>query len=416
MAVTEYASVLGGTGNVSKSAFINMMEQRGIYVIENGENPQDLTPGFATHLAYQGLVFWYDSADALTAHDGVTCLVTADGKRFKSDGFEGAQSRFFKIEDKDLTAPPGSPTLGDSYIVATGGSGDWATHDGHVASYTARGWLFTVANAYDLAAVVDESTVYHRSVGGSWVSGFPFFTIGADTVLPSALKYGRFGLTVVNQTTDAPPGSPSDGDAYVIGPTPSGAWTGHTRKITIYQSSAWVFYTPYEGATVYDADTQVQIKYDGTQWVPQSSGYANVESVFTAASVTTASLASSSYSHTTAPTTASSNDDDPVALNYTARKAGAVLDVEYECVITSAGTPVSVTVGLQVDSDVAMTDWTAQKITTPAPNGPELIRASLQVITADALAHDYTIRLFNITGSTAAWTFGRRRLTIRERS
>lgn len=324
MAVTEYASVLNGTGNVSKSAFINMMEQRGIYVIEDGETPTDLTPGFATHLAYRGVVFWYDSADATTAHDGTTCIVTADGKRFKSDGFAGAQTRFFKITDKDLAAPPGSPTVGDSYIVATGGSGAWATHDKHVATYTARGWMFTVPGAYDLAGVTDESMVYHYSAGGAWTSGFPFFTIGADTVLPSALKYGRFGLSVVNQTTNAPPGSPSDGDAYVIGGSPTGAWTGAARSIAIYQSSGWVIYTPYDGATVYDKGTDTQIKYDGSSWVAQSSGYATVTDGTEVTSVVTVS---GTYSFSaTAPTT--SNTTLIASHAVTPRKTGAVYEID----------------------------------------------------------------------------------------
>jgi len=335
MAVTEHSSIYSGAASKNPSAIIASLEKRGIYVIEDGENPSDLIPGFATHLAYRGVVFWYDSADALTAHDGVSCIVTADGKRFKSDGLAGAQTRFFKIVDKDLTAPPGSPTLGDSYIVATGGSGDWAGEDKHVATYTARGWMFTVPVAYDLAAVTDESMVYHYSAGGSWTSGFPFFTIGANTVLPSALKYGRFGLSVVNQTTNAPPVSPSDGDAYVIGASPTGAWTGLARSIAIYQSSEWVIYTPYDGAMVNDKGTDTPIKYDGSAWVAQSSGYAVVSD---SAEVTSPVTVTGSYGFSgTAPTTG--NTTLIASHTVTPRKVGAVY--EFDVIIRSVEVDVS---------------------------------------------------------------------------
>ena len=37
--------------------------------------------------------------------------------------------------DKDLATPPVSPTEGDVYIVASGGTGSWAGHDGEMAYY-----------------------------------------------------------------------------------------------------------------------------------------------------------------------------------------------------------------------------------------------------------------------------------------
>jgi hypothetical protein len=119
MANTEYNTLLSGSGTINRSALLNAMEQRGVYVIEDGETPTDLTPGAVTTLAYRGVIFWYDSADASTAHDGITCIVTADSKRFKSDGFAGKRSRHFPVSDKDLTTPPGSPSVGDQYIVAS---------------------------------------------------------------------------------------------------------------------------------------------------------------------------------------------------------------------------------------------------------------------------------------------------------
>lgn len=49
---------------------------------------------------------------------------------------------FCAIEDKDLTAPPGSPAHGQLWIVGTGATGAWATHDGELAQYYNSGWVF----------------------------------------------------------------------------------------------------------------------------------------------------------------------------------------------------------------------------------------------------------------------------------
>ena len=43
------------------------------------------------------------------------------------------------VKDRDLTAPPGSPSEGDRYIVATGGSGAWSGHDLEIAEWHAVG-------------------------------------------------------------------------------------------------------------------------------------------------------------------------------------------------------------------------------------------------------------------------------------
>ncbi|WP_417691556.1 DUF2793 domain-containing protein [Roseibium sp.] len=60
--------------------------------------------------------------------------------------------------DRDLTAPPAASD-GDSYLVATGGSGDWAGQDGNIASYVDGAWGFYPAVLGMLAYVADEGTL-----------------------------------------------------------------------------------------------------------------------------------------------------------------------------------------------------------------------------------------------------------------
>ena len=361
MANTAYQQVLSAAGNVNRSALIQMLEQRSVYVIEGDEDPQDLTPGFATHLAFQGVVFWYDAADATTAHDGTSCLVTADGKRFKADGLEGTQRRHWAVKDKDLSTPPVSPAAGDIYIVASGGSGAWAGKDKKVAAYTARGWLFITPAAFDIATVIDESLIYHYSAGGAWTSGVGALTIGSNSVYPTAIKYARWGLSVVNQTTNAPPGSPADGDAYIIGGSPTGAWSGKARQIALYQDSAWAYYVPTEGDHAYDRNLNAEYVYDGSAWASQISGYSNVK---VSGRLDAGANISGTYSYsTTAPTT--SNMTSQVTFDYTPRKAGAQVEIsvtiaDVSWTVGTLGDDYATgqcNVGLFVDSNADATDW-----------------------------------------------------------
>ncbi|MEP6827910.1 MAG: DUF2793 domain-containing protein [Aestuariivirga sp.] len=440
MAVTDYSAVLGVVGAKSPAGLIAAQETRGVYVVKDAEAPTALTPGNVTYIAFGGRIFRYDAADSTTANDGISCIVTADGKRFKSDGFGGAQVRFYAVQARTLTAPPGSPTIGQSWIVAVGGTGAWAGKDKYVASWTARGWLFTVPNPYDIANVIAENLIYNFSSGGSWVSGFPALVLGANSILPSMLKYGRFGFTVVNQTTNAPPGSPADGDAYIIGPTPTGVWATFARSIAEYESGAWVIYTPYNGALVYDASLKSSVKYDsGTAtWVSLFSGYAAISDVFTAAEQNSGATiianagTNYAYSATTAPTLSNVNDPDAVTLNYTAKVTGAVIEVQYEAVLIprQGGTQtyqLEIVAALFVDGASAASDWTSVFQTEPAPvwvTGTDRQKmnaiANFKFVAPDTSSHTYAIRFFggpaNGVGQTINIKVSRRRLKILERA
>lgn len=423
MANTEFDQVLAGSGDVVRSALIEMLERRALYVIESDEDPQDLTPGAVTHLAFNGVVFWLDEADATTAHDGTSCIVTADGKRFKSDGVAGGQTRHWKIQDKDLTAPPGSPVAGNSYIVAAGATGAWAGEDKHVATYTARGWVFQTPAAYDLASVIDESVIYHYSAGGSWSSGFPFYTIPANGILPSMIKYGRFTLPIENQTTNSPPGTPADGDCYVIGSSPTGAWTGKAGRIALYESSAWAYYLPYEGAQLYDKSSDAVIKYDGAAWVAQVAGYSSVSNAADKDLVTGTVEIGYTWSSTSAPTTSSNSEVDPdVQIVYSAKKSSAVLEITYQCVLyynNNTASPITVngSVAIQKDTDVTMADWQpvgqTESISASGNSSERAFSGTFFVSPGDTLSHTYKVRFFG-NGASTKVRFKGRRMILRE--
>jgi hypothetical protein len=72
------------------------------------------------------------------------------------------------VLDKDLTAPPGSPTLGDRYIVGASATGDWATHDEKIAEYNGSGWDFSVPSEGFACWVEDEDLFYVYNNANDW--------------------------------------------------------------------------------------------------------------------------------------------------------------------------------------------------------------------------------------------------------
>lgn len=82
------------------------------------------------------------------------------------------------VIDRDLTAPPGSPSDGDRYLVASGASGAWNDWDGSIAYYVDGAWMKVEARPGWRCWVVDEELLLVRGVSGwqafSTASGYAF--------------------------------------------------------------------------------------------------------------------------------------------------------------------------------------------------------------------------------------------------
>ena len=72
---------------------------------------------------------------------------------------------------------------------------------------------------------------------------------------------------IIDRDLTAPPGSPSDGDNYIVGASATGDWSTHDDEIAYYKSSAWEFNVPAEGWLVYAQDENELLIYNGSAWV-----------------------------------------------------------------------------------------------------------------------------------------------------
>lgn len=96
-------------------------------------------------------------------------------------------------------------------------------------------------------------------------------------------RYISYGAISANVNT--PPGSPTDGDVYVIGASPTGDWADQPNKIAVRHNGAWIFEpsvnaggTPvaigaaHEGLTVYVRDQDLPLVWTGTAWQAVAGG------------------------------------------------------------------------------------------------------------------------------------------------
>lgn len=80
------------------------------------------------------------------------------------------------------------------------------------------------------------------------------------------VEQGANFFVVKDKDLATPPGSPADGDAYIVAGSPTGAWTGHAKSIAVYVSTAWQFIVPLEGDYADAIDEDVLYRYSGSAW------------------------------------------------------------------------------------------------------------------------------------------------------
>ena len=65
----------------------------------------------------------------------------------------------------------------------------------------------------------------------------------------------------------APPAAPEEGPCWIVGPAPTGAWTGKANAIAIRSAGGWRFAPPREGMRATRLTDGAQLRFDGAAWV-----------------------------------------------------------------------------------------------------------------------------------------------------
>jgi hypothetical protein len=109
----------------------------------------------------------------------------------------------------------------------------------------------------------------NANIGENYVDSFRPFLRAIDELL--------FG-NVLNSATTTPPGSPNNGDAYLLLGTPTGTWAGHGNAIAIWSTEittsqtntkvpGWEYRAPNAGWLIYDTAAALYRYFTGTAWL-----------------------------------------------------------------------------------------------------------------------------------------------------
>lgn len=74
------------------------------------------------------------------------------------------------------------------------------------------------------------------------------------------------GGGIIDKDLATPPGSPAEGDRYIVAASPTGAWTGKAKNIAFYYNGGWRFIAPAEGIVVWVNDEDIEYVYNGSTW------------------------------------------------------------------------------------------------------------------------------------------------------
>lgn len=91
---------------------------------------------------------------------------------------------------------------------------------------------------------------------------------GGEVLVNEAInKIERFVQPrVKSRTTSAQPGSPAEGDRYLLPGSPTGAqWSGQGGKFAAYYGG-WQFTSPHEGMSFWVDDADQMVVYNGSSW------------------------------------------------------------------------------------------------------------------------------------------------------
>jgi hypothetical protein len=186
---------------------------------------------------------------------------------------------FIAVISATITAPPGSSSVGDTYLIPTGATGAWSGKNGQLAQQTAGGWVYRALPTGHMVGVADSGD-YLKKLNSGWRS---FFASPSEAAAGTALDLavtpaGLRGaasingplrppfVAVISGTTTTPPGTPALGDTYMVPASATGAWSGQTNKLTQWDGAAWIFRDYPIESVIGVADTGVFLKRTAGGW------------------------------------------------------------------------------------------------------------------------------------------------------
>lgn len=104
--------------------------------------------------------------DAAAVTDAPNLQQVRDEIRQFADGLDWQES----VLDKDLVSPPGSPAIGDRYLIFGAGTGAWTGLDDNIVEWDGSSWIAIPPDEGFTVPVEDEGNTQYRYTSGVWSS------------------------------------------------------------------------------------------------------------------------------------------------------------------------------------------------------------------------------------------------------
>lgn len=369
---------------------------------------------------WQEVIWHRDPDDSTTDHDELTCIVTLDGSRYKTNDVRFPEF----VLSRTITEPPISGVeYGDTFLVPEGGTEDWAGKDGYRAMFTARGWKFKPPAVGELVYVADPVDLgfIHVNDQGEWEDGVGPRNLVDGSVLPRHLLIRSWQFE--NQTTTEPPETGPAGEQYIIGPDATGDWAGHDSKIAWRPATdaAFVITTPFVGETGFDKNLNIPIRWNGATWESAAGSIIGHKSIYTEGTGSTSVLGASSYGAfktSQLPANEFRRRDD-IVLSYRASRAGTKLRFTYQSRVsatyTTAGLLTEMTIALYRDNETTSVQHHALQFTAPVSNiAISSIPTIFEIEAIDDQEHDYAVAVVHFDNSNGPATLQHRFFEVME--
>jgi hypothetical protein len=66
---------------------------------------------------------------------------------------------------------------------------------------------------------------------------------------------------------DDPPSSPTSGQCWIVGTSPTGLWDGQAGALAGWSEGGWLFIPPREGMMLWLADIELWARHDASGWI-----------------------------------------------------------------------------------------------------------------------------------------------------
>jgi Protein of unknown function (DUF2793) len=90
---------------------------------------------------------------------------------------------------------------------------------------------------------------------------------------PNFLRLEALLHLTITSITATPPGSPANGDCYIVAVGGTGVFSGHDRAVAAYFTTgtpAWSYFTPTTGMRAFNRATTTYWRYSGTDWIEET--------------------------------------------------------------------------------------------------------------------------------------------------